>query len=92
MIQSTYIFPKLIILIEKGGNTQPLCYLQSNVAQSGVWLLIAQKPKKRPGWWKGKFALFWMLAAGDGGNVRSGRLLTKGWLPAPNQWAGAFIS
>jgi len=24
----------------------------------GVWLLAAQKPINRPGWWKGKFALF----------------------------------
>ena len=28
----------------------------------GVWLSAAQKPISRPGWWKGKFALFQMLA------------------------------
>ena len=30
--------------------------------RSGVRLISTQKPIKRPGWWKGKFALFWMLA------------------------------
>ena len=30
--------------------------------QDGVWLLAVQKPMSRPGWWKGKFALFQMLA------------------------------
>ena len=30
--------------------------------QDGVWLLAVQKPISRPGWWKGKFALFQMLA------------------------------
>ena len=36
----------------------------------GVWLLIAQRPINRTGWWKGKFALFQMLATpqlGGGG-------------------------
>ena len=33
---------------------------------SGVQLLTAQKPIERPGWWKGKFALFWMPATGVG--------------------------
>ena len=33
----------------------------------GVWLLAAQKPANRPGWWKGKFGLFQMLATGVGG-------------------------
>ena len=28
----------------------------------GAWLLTVQKPISRPGWWKGKFALFQMLA------------------------------
>ena len=27
-----------------------------------VWLLAAQKTINRPGWWKGKFALFQVLA------------------------------
>ena len=37
----------------------------------GVWvrLLAAQKPINRPGWWKGKFALFQMLATGAGGRM-----------------------
>ena len=27
-----------------------------SVTESGVWLLAAQNPIERPGWWKGKFA------------------------------------
>ena len=53
--------------------------------KSGVWLLAVQKPIKRPGWWKGKFALFWMLASGGGGE---GGYLSKGQLPLPGQSAG----
>ena len=37
------------------------------VTKSGVWPLAAQKPVERPGWWKGKFASFWMPANGDRG-------------------------
>ena len=37
--------------------------LKSIVTESGVRLLTTQKPVKRPGWWNGKFALFWMPAA-----------------------------
>ena len=33
----------------------------------GFWLLAAQKPINRPGWWKEKFALFQMLATEAGG-------------------------
>ena len=29
-------------------------------------LVTQPKPLKRPGWWKGKFALFWMPARGGG--------------------------
>ena len=36
----------------------------STVPESGVWLLAAQKSIKKKGWWKGKFALFWMSAIG----------------------------
>ena len=36
--------------------------LRSSVTESGVWLLTAQKPLKRPGWWEGAFPLFWMPA------------------------------
>ena len=48
----------------------------------GVRLLTAQKPVNRPGWWKGKFALFQMLATvGEGG-----RHLSKGRLsPSPDK-------
>ena len=43
----------------------------------GVRLLTAQKPVNRPGWWKGKFALFQMLATwGEAGrHLSKGRLL-----------------
>jgi len=30
-----------------------------------VWLLAARKSVNRPGWWKGKFALFHMLATAE---------------------------
>lgn len=35
---------------------------ETSVTETGVWLLAAQKPIKRPGWSNGKFALFSMLA------------------------------
>ena len=41
--------------------------LSGCVIESGVQLLAALKPIKRQGWWKGKFALFWRLAAGGRG-------------------------
>ena len=43
----------------------------------GVQLLTAQKPVKRPGWWKGMFALFQVPATGGEGS----RHLPKGRLP-----------
>ena len=39
--------------------------------QTQVWLLTTQNPLKKPDWWKGKFALFWMLAGNQG----------RGWMP-----------
>ena len=39
-----------------------LIFISNTVTESGVRLLIAQKPIKRQGWWKGKFALFWTPA------------------------------
>ena len=41
-----------------------------NINETGVHL-TAQKPRKRQGWWRGKFALFWRLATGDGGAGRA---------------------
>ena len=38
-----------------------------------VWLLAVQKPTNRPGWWKGKAAVFQMPAA-VGGGEGGGRL------------------
>ena len=44
-----------------------ICYQKS---VCGVWLLAAEKPITRPGWWKGKFALFQMPATwGEGGSI-----------------------
>ena len=45
-----------------------------NVAERcGVQLLTAQRPINRPGSWKGKFALFQMLTAGqEGGRPSQG--------------------
>ena len=37
------------------------------VTESGVWLLITEKSMKRQDWWKGNFALLWILATGAGG-------------------------
>ena len=57
----------------------------------GVWLLATQKPINRPGWWKGKFALFPMSApaTGEGEGIH----LSKGWLPAlATSGARAFIN
>ena len=41
---------------------------EGSVTKNGVWLLAAQKPIKRPGWWKGKFVLFqcWQLGREEG--------------------------
>ena len=45
----------------------------------GVWLLTTQKPINSPGWQKGKFALFQMLATASG---EGGRNLFKGRHPS----------
>jgi len=38
--------------------------------EGGVQLLATQKPINWPAWWKGKFALFQMLATeGEGGRL-----------------------
>ena len=56
------------------------------ITESGVWLLVAQKPLKRPGWWKGKLLYFgcWQLGGVD--------FYLKGdsSLPSDHQWARAF--
>ena len=60
--------------------------------KAGVWLLATQKLMKRQGWWKGKFALFWMLATGVGaGSVNSCPKANPFQLLGDNQWARAFI-
>ena len=54
----------------------------TSVTRSCVWLLVTQKATKRPGLWKGKFALFQMPATGVGD-----RCLSKGRHPPPTpQW------
>ena len=56
----------------------------------GVWLLAAQKPINSPGWWKGKFALFQMLATGGGKVVN---ICSKADFPTiGNQWGKSFYS
>ena len=55
----------------------------------GVRPLAAQKPIKRPGWWKGDFALCWMLAAWRRGGWTPVQRPTPP--PTDNQWATAFI-
>ena len=39
---------------------------QNIVTENGVRLLTTQKPLKRPGWWKRKFALLCMPATNEG--------------------------
>ena len=60
-----------------------------SVTKSGVQLLVAQKPIKRQGWWRGKFALFWMPATG-GEWADSCPKADSSYSPN-NQWARAFI-
>ena len=58
--------------------------------QTQVWLLTTQNPLKKPDWWKGKFALFWMLA----GNQGTGWMPVQRPIPLPkldNLGARAFI-
>ena len=51
----------------------------------GIWLFTTQKPVYRPGWWKGKSALFQMLATGGEG----GGHLSKSQFPHPAWQAGS---
>ena len=70
------------------------------VTESGVRLLAAQKPLKRSGWWKGKFALFQTLATEGVGGWRADTCPKANPPPSPprppatsrnNQGARAFI-
>ena len=47
----------------------------------GVRLLAPQKPINKPGWWKGKFALFQMPASGVG---RVADICPKADFPTPH--------
>ena len=49
----------------------------------GYWLLVAQQPINRPGWWKGKFTLFQIWATWGWTSVQRPTLSTG------NQWARA---
>ena len=62
-----------------------ICYQKS---VCGVWLPTTQKPIKRPGWWKGKFALFQMLATGGGGHADVCSKTHS--LHTSNQWGKGF--
>ena len=73
-------------------NSLPLHHLGSpvgrDIIKSGVWL-ATQKASKKTGWWKGRFALFWLAWQGWGRGMWS-----KGTCPVPttdNQWARPFI-
>ena len=56
-------------------------------------LLAAQKPINRPGWWKGKFTLFQMLAAREGWQTSVQRPTSPQPPAHPHnkQWGRAFI-
>ena len=54
--------------------------LADTVIKCGAQLLSAQKPMKRQGWWKGKLALFWMLATWWGRGTCQ-RLTPTTWQP-----------
>ena len=56
--------------------------LYCDAVTESVQLLTVQKPINRPDWWKGKFALFLMLATGGGGCRQGGGHLFKGRLPS----------
>ena len=58
-------------------------------------MLAAQKSVNRPGWWKGKFALFQMPATGLMGGVRIDVCSKADSPPHPptgNQWGKNFYS
>ena len=60
LCQQSYSYNMAIIMLPK---------------ECGIWLLAARKPINKPSWRKGKFALFQMLATGDG---EGGKHLFKG--------------
>ena len=61
-----------------------MVYSRQRNYNSGVWLIVSQKLVNRPDWWKGKFALFWMLA-------RRGIPVQRLSTLTPSQWARTFI-
>ena len=58
-----------------------------SAARNRVQLLAVQKPIKRQGSWKGKFAFFGCQQSGDGGDA-----CLKPDVPPDNHGARAFIS
>ena len=68
-------------------------WIAVTVTECGVWLLAAQKPIKRQGWWKGKFALFWRPTTGgvDGGWRVDSSPKAASPTPTASQGARAFI-
>ena len=59
------------------------------VTENGVQMIPAQKPIKRQGWGKGKFALFWTLATRGGWTPV--QRLTSPLCPIDNLWARASV-
>jgi len=55
--------------------TYKLQIVRDTITESGVRLLAAQKLVKKQGWWKRKFALFWMPTTQGKGESRH---LSKG--------------
>ena len=54
----------------------------------GVWALHAQKPINMPSSWKGKLALFQMLATGGVGTIcRNSTVISESHLQSGHQWS-----
>ena len=65
-----------VVLVSGIPQSESVIHINISVTESGVRLLAAQKPIKKQGWWKGNFALFWMLATGEGGGLTPVQRLT----------------
>ena len=70
-------------VIHKSGRICISSYAAKLLVVSPEGAALHSKVRKRPGWWNGKFTLFWMLAT----------CLSKGWHPLPptnSHWASTF--
>ena len=71
---------------EKSVTQLPCCPFVTKIV-CGIWLLVAQRPINRTGWWKGKFALFQMLATLQLGGERVADICPKADPHPPPQGA-----